>query len=303
MTRGLPLHLLPPVFLGSAAVRDDLLTSSQLRSRSFVRVLRGVYRHASVPLTHALVCEAAALLIPPTAMVTGRSAATLLGLDLAGPRDPVEVLVDERRPFGPYRGLLVRRAVRMPRAARTIGCVPVAPPLRMAFDLAARHSLSMGVAHLDAAARAGLVDLEQLSPWLTDQHCPDVVAVRAACALTDPRAESVPESVVRVLLTQDGLDVVPQYEVLHHGRLVARVDLALVALRIAIEYDGAWHVLREQLQADRRRLNDLQAAGWTVVHVTASMLHRPEQIAGAVRDAMWARSGRPDMADRGLSAV
>ena len=46
--------------------------------------------------------------------------------------------------------------------------------------------------------------------------------------------------------------------------------------RIAIEYDGAWHGESGQLAKDRRRLNRLVAAGWTVLHVTAADMHDPE---------------------------
>lgn len=72
---------------------------------------------------------------------------------------------------------------------------------------------------------------------------------------------------------------------LRHG-VVARVDLAIPTLRVAVEYDGAWHALREQLEADRRRLNALAEAGWQVVHVTAAMLRTPDDIVAAVRAAM-----------------
>ena len=52
------------------------------------------------------------------------------------------------------------------------------------------------------------------------------------------------------------------------GDFVARVDLAFVERRVAIEYDGAWHANAGQFALDRRRLNRLVAAGWTVLHVT-----------------------------------
>jgi very-short-patch-repair endonuclease len=48
--------------------------------------------------------------------------------------------------------------------------------------------------------------------------------------------------------------------------------------RIAIEYDGAWHGAPGQLARDRRRLNELVAAGWTVLHVTATDLHDPRAL-------------------------
>jgi hypothetical protein len=60
-------------------------------------------------LTHQQRCEGAALLSPAEAVLTGRSAATMLGVELARPTDPVEFVVDERYRFGPIRGITVKR--------------------------------------------------------------------------------------------------------------------------------------------------------------------------------------------------
>jgi very-short-patch-repair endonuclease len=284
---------LPPVFIGSAAVHEGKLTPKQLRGPQVRRILRGVYSPAGVTVTHEILCEGAGLLLPTTAQITGRSRAAVAGIHLASAEDPVEVLVSEHERFGPYRGLAVRRVVDMPSSGETWRGTRLASWHRTAFDLAARHPLADGVAHLDRVAAAGYVDLVALGRWLEDQHGQNVVAVRRAVALADSRSESIPESIVRVTLVEDGLAVVPQHEIRHMGRFVARADLAIPDLRIAIEYDGAWHALREQLQRDRDRLNRLHAAGWTVVHITADMLRRPHAIIGAVHAAIAAqRAGR-----------
>ena len=69
---------------------------------------------------------------------------------------------------------------------------------------------------------------------------------------------------------------VPQHVVLDvHGRFVARVDLALPELRLALEHDGqAVHDRPDAFVADRRRQNALVAAGWTVLRFTAADLRR-----------------------------
>ncbi len=73
------------------------------------------------------------------------------------------------------------------------------------------------------------------------------------------------------------------------GNFVARVDLAYVERKIAIEYDGFWHHERGQFARDRRRLNRLVAAGWTVLHVTAVDLKDPEALIARVRQLLAAR--------------
>jgi very-short-patch-repair endonuclease len=94
-----------------------------------------------------------------------------------------------------------------------------------------------------------------------------------AVALADPAAESPQESRLRVRLVRAGLPTpVSQHVIEHDGAFVARVDLAWPYARVAVEYDGLWHAAEEQIHADRRRLNRLANAGWTVLHVTSRRL-------------------------------
>ena len=129
--------------------------------------------------------------------------------------------------------------------------VPVAPVDRMAFDLAARQRPPAAVAHLDAVVRAGLVTPRRWVTGSRDGGTAEYERCDVRLQLVDARAESLPESQTRVVLIEAGFDVVPQFVVRRNGSAVARVDLAIAELRIAIEYDGAWHALREQLQRDR----------------------------------------------------
>ncbi|GAA4966705.1 endonuclease domain-containing protein [Kineococcus glutinatus] len=276
---------LPRIFRGSDAVAHGALTRAQLRGPAVQRVVRGVYTRPGVRSTHLLRCEATGLLLPPDALLTGRSAATVRGVDLARWEDPVEVLVQEGTSRELPRGVVVRRATRMP-AGDPWSTTALAPPLRMAFDLASRAQLPVAVSYLDAVVRAGLVDRAALGRWLDDVHDPGVRAARRAAELCDPRAESLPESVLRVACVLAGIRVVPQVVVRDRGRVVARVDLAVEGIRVAVEYDGGWHALREQLEVDRQRMRDLGEAGWEVVHVTASMLARPDEVVAAIRGAV-----------------
>jgi very-short-patch-repair endonuclease len=286
-----PLVDLPEVFLGRDALEQKVLTPEQLRGPLVRRVLQGVYRPAWVPPSHELACRAVQLVLPPDAAVTGRSQATLHGVPLAGVSDPVEVACHESARLPQRQGVVVRQQRAPLELAAAVGGVNVTDVHRMAFNLAARHPLEQAVAHLDAVGRAGLVDSAHLLAWLEERHDNNVVHVREAAQLMDPRAESLPESASRVHLIRAGFDVVPQVVVKVGGRSIARVDLAIEEWQIAIEYDGAWHALREQLAKDRARINALTAAGWLVVHVTADMLAHPERLVAAVRVAIAQRRG------------
>ena len=292
MTRSLPRWSpdLPPVFIGAQAVAEGLVSQRQLRGTSLRAVLHGVYRPAWVELTHQLRCAAACLVLPTTALVTGRSAATMLGLDLARTDDDVEMAIPFTVATPRVRGVSVRRASDLIGRGKTLDGVRLVDGVRLGFDLAARHPLALATAHLDAAARAGLVDLHALGEWARVSHADGVVAVRAAVAETDPRAESVPESRTRVILRQAGFDLAIQHVIRGPNGHILRADMAIVEWRIAILYDGAWHALRNQLERDRAQLRQLREVGWVVVHVTADLLAAPRQLVAAVQSAVDDRS-------------
>lgn len=286
------------MFLGRDAVAAGGLSPNDLRGPKVRRLLRGVYAPAGTRVTHELLCEAAGLLVPPSAALTGRSLATVLGVPLATAADDVEVVVPDSDHFGPVRGLTIRRVCATAFSTRPWRTWRLADEYRLCFDLAARHPVERAVGHLDAVARAGLVDLGAAARWLRDVRDNDVRAVRRAVELADPRAESHRESWLRVILHQAGIAVVPQFVVRDEaGRFVARVDLALPELAIAVEYDGLWHGEAEQFERDRDRLNRLREAGWTVVSVTSTLLGDRAAVVDAVereiRRVTAARRTRP----------
>jgi very-short-patch-repair endonuclease len=280
---------LPDVFIGSEAVAAGLLTSRQLRGRLISRVLQGVYRPAWVPLTHKLKCQAASLVLPEQAVVTGLSAASVLGLRLAAPSDDVLVALPCGMTAPRRSGIQLRQVRERHLVGEMVDGVRLAHRRRLAFDAAVVRPLPDATAALDALTRHGLVVVDELRDWLSTCHDNNVVNVRRAAALVDPRAESWPESVTRVHLVEAGFDVVPQHRVIVGSRVVARVDLALPALQIAIEYDGRWHEEGQQRALDNDRLAGLRSAGWTVIVVTAELLRDPRRLVSAVAAAVAER--------------
>ncbi|MGH3999667.1 MAG: hypothetical protein ACRDTJ_19660, partial [Pseudonocardiaceae bacterium] len=125
--------------------------------------------------------------------------------------------------------------------------------------------------------------------YLVKRHDRGVVQARRALELADPRAESRPESQVRVYLVLDGLCPEVQYRIYHCGRLIARADLAFPERRLIVEYDGVWHGAPLQIGPDRDRLNHLYAAGWDVVFITAQHLREPRRLVYTVRAALEGR--------------
>lgn len=281
-----PAALRGRVFRGRDVVGAGLLTRKQLTSGAWRRLFRDVYADATLPETHELAIAGAALIAPPVAVFGGRSAAYLLGAEsLADAAAPVEVIVPDADRFGPVTGLRIRRTA-LPRSdVRSVGRYLCTTPVRTALDIAGREPLRDAVVVLDVLLARGLVHPEDLAGHAAALPTGrGVRRARRAVTLADGRAESPPESVLRLLLTTAGLTPVPQYVVRDaDGQFVARVDLAFPERRVAVEYDGAWHGKPGQLARDRRRLNALVAAGWTVVHVTAADMYEPDSVVTAVR--------------------
>jgi hypothetical protein len=255
------------------------------------RLFQGVYSLAGVVQTHALYCAAAGSALPPSAVVTGRSAATLRGVALAYPEDPVEVLVPLESRVVRGSGLAVRRTVVRPDEWVAWSGMRLATPQRMAMDLLLNRLLPDAVADLDAVLCARLVTLPEVRSVVEQRFDRGVVLARRAMQPADLRAESRPESRVRVWLVLDGLHPVPQHWIEYSRGRLARVDLAFIEQHVAVEYDGSW---REgelwALNQHRERLNRVQAEGWEIVFVTAALLRDPERMVRTVRGALARRA-------------
>lgn len=277
------------MFRGADAMATGQLTRDQLRSSAWRRLYRGVYADAQVPLTFGLRVAGAALLLPQQAAFSGRTAAYLHGArELVDVGTPVEVSVPREVRFGPVTGLRVRR---LPLPETDVGLVSgrrVTRPTRTALDIARAEPLLDAVPALDVLLARAVVGRSELrEAALAGAGARGGRAAARAVELASPFAESQPESTVRVLLTLAGLAPVVQHSVRDgDGNFVARVDLAFPARCVAVEYDGAWHAAPGQFAKDRRRLNRLVAAGWTVIHVTAADLRDPAALVARVRAAL-----------------
>ena len=68
------------------------------------------------------------------------------------------------------------------------------------------------------------------------------------------------------------------------GRRNFRLDLAYPELKLGIEYDGFdYHLPRSVFDSDRDRGNELEIAGWLVLHFTSGSTN--ERIVATVRAA------------------
>lgn len=300
-------------FRGSWGVARGLVTKAQLRGPFYVRLFPDVYVHRSVPTTPAVRARAAALLVQPCrGAAAGWSAAEVLGASCGPWNAPAEVVAPGH--LRPRPGLVVRQA-----GLQDTGVadgVRVTSPLRTAWDLARRLDVVEAVVAVDALAatrrkRPTFVALAPAAPMtravaaasrertpspgfdpaLLLRHREKHPGARGATRLDrvvelcDPRAESPPETRLRLLLVLSGLPR-PQVQYrISDGEF--RFDLAYPRARLAIEYDGDEH----DDTLDRARDLRTAALGWHTLRLLSRDLSAtPSRTVAVVRSLLDQRS-------------
>jgi hypothetical protein len=273
------------------------VSKEQLRAEAWCRLFRDVYVRADVEVTHALRCRAAALILPPTAVFSGRSAAYLHGAHLLVDADaPVEVTVN--RKLRKRAGIAVRRSDLSDDDIVPVRGLRGTTPVRTAFDLARQPGLEDGVVAVDALLTIRRVTIEQVAAYAAARGTwPGASRVAVVLALAVPGAESPMETRLRLVLVRAGLPVPAlQHRVYDsQGHRVARLDLAYVRERLGIDYDGGCHFNARSARKDLRRQNALRSLGWGIFRFTGEdVLEAPTRTAAEVRAALhdWNVGGR-----------
>ncbi|MDA2808970.1 DUF559 domain-containing protein [Nocardiopsis suaedae] len=233
-----------------------------------------VYAHADAD-PDSLRTRAAGLLLrlPPGSVISGTTAARLLGADYGASGAPVAAMVPggERVPALP--GADIHRAGVLPCDVAVHHAIRLTAPVRTALELTARTAggIREGVATLNTllAVRAGNEGLTPLlipAEFLRFASQPRFRGMRgirravATVGLAGPRVESPVESRLLADLVAAGLPVPEvQYELRIRGRTFF-ADLAYPQVRTVIEYDGECHAARREPDAERR--HRIEAAGY-----------------------------------------
>lgn len=262
-------------------LQADAIGISRQRLRQLVdqgqliRVLQGVYRPAWVPDSMENRIRAAALVLPPHAVVCDRTAAWIHDVDVLRYREleippPLDIVV--RRGCVPSRRQTWRNGERdfAPEDIVDIFGLRVTSPLRTALDLGCKLSRRDALAALDQFARRFGLDARDLARELPRfRGRRGVIQLRSVVLMTDGDAESPGESWVRIALLDAGLPKPTlQFEIVVDGMVLYRLDHAYPKHKICVEYDGEEaHGTSEQQAADELRRDWLRAQGWTVIVV------------------------------------
>lgn len=264
-------------FRGAAALGAGVLTRRELAGR-FSRVFPGVYAAGAGELEATLLVRAAWLWAPVGTVACGFAAAALHGERyFAAERvHGVVDLLSSSRPQAPP-GIRVRFARELGPGARghAVDGTPCTSPARTAVDL------------------LRWIDDDEVAIAVTDSLCnstrtplPDVaaaaLAMRPAHGVSralgrlprcDPRADSPPETRLRLAMGRHGLPVPDlQFGVVDlDGRLLATPDLGYRWCRLALFYDGREFHRGEQGQYDAYVTARMSELGWEVMRVTDRM--------------------------------
>ncbi|WP_343047694.1 type IV toxin-antitoxin system AbiEi family antitoxin domain-containing protein [Nocardioides daedukensis] len=254
-----------------AEARQWGITSRELshlvRRGELIQPFRGVYHADRVEDDLALRIGCLLLVMPADAVITDRTAAWLHGATMVlapGAHLDVPRVSLYRQPGYRLRNKLVKSGERTfaSHDLMSVGGIRVTTPLRTACDLGRLLHRDQAFAAMDALMRVGgfsnlrlQIELERF------KGARGVRQARSLAPLADPRAESQPESILRLRW----LDLttlprpVPQLEVVRRGgRGSFWLDLAEPDLRYAAEYDGVqWHEDERQKQKDRARRREI----------------------------------------------
>ncbi len=247
-----------------------------------VRLHAGLYRLRAPSDVAAL--AGAALRLRGTA--SHAAAAVLHGFETVGPASPTVTLPRNRR----YRGLdaicIFRRTLSVDDWTIVHG-VRITTPLRTVLDCCRDLPLRDAVVIADSALRAGAVTAGELRSAASSATGRRSARLRRAVALVDPRSGSVLESLLRVLLIENGLvpDVTQAVICDSAGVVIARVDFLFRLARLIVEADGfEFHAKRADWRRDLRRANAYEALGYRLLRFSwDDVLHDPDYVVGCVR--------------------
>lgn len=148
------------------------------------------------------------------------------------------------------------------------------------------------VALIDAAIFLELVSVQELQAVATTRR-PGASRLRAALCLVDGRAESLWESLLRLLHVVCDIEVEPQWQLADaDGVVVAQADLWVVGTTALHEYDGDEHEKAARRVRDRRRdrrvdRQNFVRRGYTsgdVIHRAVTILEDADRSLGRLHD-------------------
>jgi very-short-patch-repair endonuclease len=282
---------------GGAISREQLLDGGLTVPRVRVLLERGdlreilpsVYAHGSAPASRTRRLWSAVLW--SGGVVSHGSAAQLWRLPVVR-TTTVHLTIADRRYRKVPSGLRLHRVLLPPAETTAIGGLPTTTRARTVVDVLRTAPLVQARTLLDRALQQGWLDLADLDRELrTAPGRHGCGQIRRLLADLEPGAHAESERLLHRILRHARITGwIAQYEVRLAGR-TRFIDVALPELRIAIEVDGklGHDAKSPRFEDDRRRQNQLVAAGWRVLRFTWDRLkHHPDGVIADILELMAA---------------
>jgi very-short-patch-repair endonuclease len=270
----------------------------RLNNRELVRLYRRVYRMAGAPPSLNQTLMAAQVWAGPGSALLHRSAAWIAGLDGVRP-GLIEVTTPRRTRPPSSRWRVHYDANLRSQEIETAGPFAITGTARTILDLGAVLPPQQVELAMEDGLRKLLTNWDELVQVLIAHAARGrngVAVLRGLLELAN-RDSSVSGSGAEVrlfrLLRNAGLPKPTKQHRVHRedGHLLAEVDFAYPAQRIAIEFDSyRFHSCRAAWEANIERRNQLTAYGWIVIHVTwRKLTHYPDLVVKDVHRALALR--------------
>jgi hypothetical protein len=235
--------------------------------------IRRVYVSSALPDSPLLRAQCLILVTPDDCVICDRHAGWLHGAEMVlAPNEHLHARpISMFRPSGNGRlenGIVISGERNLiPSDITEVLGLPVTTVLRTAWDLGRVRRREDAISALDQMFRLPGFPVEVFLAGVERfRGMRWVTTLRVIAPLADGRAESPPESILRLYWIDAGLPwPVPQLEVWVDGVLIARLDIGNLKIRYAVEYDGVeWHSSPAQIAHDRRRRLAVREQDFTV---------------------------------------
>jgi hypothetical protein len=264
----------PPWPFIAAEVLALRVISERAMRASYTHVYPGVYVPKGTTLTATQRAVAAWLWSKRAGMVSGQSAAALLGARWVDGAAAAELIHTNRKP---PEGIVVREETLAAAEKVVIGGIAVTSPARTGFDIG-RYTVDRlkAVQRIDALMNAtGVKPLHIEAVAAAHPGVRGLRRLHRVLPLVDGGAESPQETAARLALIDAGLPAPTTQYVIRgeYGEFIGRVDMAYEDVKVAIEYDGEQHWTDA---AVRQRDIDKGVAyvelGWNVIRLGSELL-------------------------------
>ncbi|MEY2418141.1 MAG: hypothetical protein QOG90_821 [Actinomycetota bacterium] len=259
----------------------------------------GVYLIGAAPPTWTQRTFAAARACGAKATATAGTGLLLHGV--AGAKETGEIEMSMTQADAPApKGVHVFRSRRPLRGARVVDGIPRASVERCLIDFAAGADDAAVEIAVESALDQHLTAERRIWECLVKEGGRGVPGSARLRRVMENRplglpAKSVLEIEVGHLLQRAGLGNFVRNCPVRDGKY--KIDAAFVAEVVAIEADSRqFHSTKTQRENDRRRQDELEAAGWHFERVTLADVHvRPDETIARIRAALEARAADPTL--------